>query len=118
MNLHQIIKKTNPFEHWEFNDCLDKNSLDEGQTDTLRKLLITTCTSGKLNKSSDISYNKQTMTQELYDKIKEKKADSLDWLHDIPGEFLTILLYCRKLGFDAKPNYNYIRVMLNNLLKR
>ena len=37
----------------------DKNSLDEGQTDTLRKLLITTCTSGKLNKSSDISYNKE-----------------------------------------------------------
>ena len=37
----------------------NKNSLDEGQTDTLRKLLITTCTSGKLNKSSDISYNKE-----------------------------------------------------------
>ena len=29
MNLHQIIKKTHPFEHWEFNDCLDNNSLDE-----------------------------------------------------------------------------------------
>lgn len=37
----------------------DKKSLDERQTETLIKLLITTCTSGKLNKSSDISYNKE-----------------------------------------------------------
>ena len=29
MNLNQIIKKKSPFEHWEFNDCLDNNSLDE-----------------------------------------------------------------------------------------
>ena len=29
MNLNQIIKKPSPFEHWEFNDCLDNNSLDE-----------------------------------------------------------------------------------------
>lgn len=37
----------------------DKKSLNERQTETLRTLLITTCTSGKLNKSSDISYNKE-----------------------------------------------------------
>ena len=36
-----------------------KNELDDEQTDSLRKLLITTCTSGKLNKSSDITYNKE-----------------------------------------------------------
>ena len=29
MNLDQIIKKYSPFEHWEFKDCLDNNSLDE-----------------------------------------------------------------------------------------
>ena len=29
MNLDQIIKKSSPFEHWEFNNCLDNNSLDE-----------------------------------------------------------------------------------------
>ena len=70
------------------------------------------------NISDDISDNKQTITQELYNEIKQKKAETLDWLHDIPGEFLTILLYCRKLGFSEKPNYNYIRAMLNNLLQR
>jgi hypothetical protein len=37
----------------------DKNSLDEDGVEKLRKLLITTCTSGKLNKSSDITYNKE-----------------------------------------------------------
>lgn len=29
MNLGQIFKKSSPFEHWEFKDCLDNNSLDE-----------------------------------------------------------------------------------------
>lgn len=37
----------------------DKNSLDEDGVENLKKLLITTCTSGKLNKSSDITYNKE-----------------------------------------------------------
>lgn len=63
------------------------------------------------------SENKSEITQELYNKIKEKKDEPLNWLHDIPGEFITILLYCRKLKFDEKPNYNYIRTVLNNLLQ-
>lgn len=37
----------------------DKKSLSEEEAESLKKLLITTCTSGKLNKSSDISYNKE-----------------------------------------------------------
>ena len=37
----------------------EKNSLDEDGVEKLKKLLITTCTSGKLNKSSDITYNKE-----------------------------------------------------------
>tara|TARA_Y100000389_G_scaffold92281_1_gene88926 strand:+ start:2603 stop:3439 length:837 start_codon:yes stop_codon:yes gene_type:complete len=65
----------------------------------------------------DNSENKLEITYELYDKIKDKKNEPLNWLHDIPGEFLTILLYCRQLKFDEKPNYNYIRKMLNNLLQ-
>lgn len=48
--------------------------------------------------------------------MKKYKEKSLDWLHDIPGEFLTMLLYCRKLEFDQKPNYNYIRGIFQNLL--
>ena len=56
------------------------------------------------------------LIEELYHKIKEKKTEPLNWLHDIPGEFLTILLYCRKLKFSEKPNYNYIRIMLENFL--
>jgi len=63
------------------------------------------------------SENKLEIAQELYDKIKEKKTEPLNWLHDIPGEFLTILLYCRKLEFSEKPNYNYIKAVLTNLLQ-
>ena len=29
MNLNRIFKHTTPFEHWEFNDCLDNDSLNE-----------------------------------------------------------------------------------------
>jgi len=29
MNLNNILKQNIPFQHWEFNDCLDKQSLDE-----------------------------------------------------------------------------------------
>ena len=36
----------------------EKNNLNDKESENLRKLLITTCTSGKLNKSSDISYNR------------------------------------------------------------
>ena len=37
----------------------EKNSLSDKEFETLKKLLITSCTSGKLNKSSDIVYNKR-----------------------------------------------------------
>ena len=35
----------------------EKNSLDDCEYESLKKLLITSCTSGRLTKSSDISYN-------------------------------------------------------------
>lgn len=37
----------------------EKNELDETQAERLKTILITSCTSGKLNKSSDIVYNKE-----------------------------------------------------------
>lgn len=37
----------------------EKNSLNDTQSESLKKLLINACTSGKLNKSSDIVYNKE-----------------------------------------------------------
>lgn len=64
--------------------------------------------------SSNSSNNSNKL--ELYNKIKEKKQ-TLEWLHNIPGEFLTLLLYCRKLEFAEKPNYKYIQGLLNNLLQ-
>ena len=37
----------------------EKNSLTDKEFESFKKLLITSCTSGKLNKSSDIVYNKE-----------------------------------------------------------
>ena len=58
----------------------------------------------------------KTSILELYAQIKNIKEKSLDWMHDFPCEFLTMLLYCRKLLFDEKPNYNYLRGLFQNLL--
>lgn len=64
------------------------------------------------NITTDISCN----LFELYTEIKKSKQESLEWLHNIPGEFVTFLLYCRQLNFYQTPNYNYIRELFNNLL--
>ena len=61
-------------------------------------------------------YDKNSDLLELYNEIKKEK-EQLEWLHNIPGEFLTLLLYSRTLKFDQKPNYNYMRTLLENLLK-
>ena len=61
--------------------------------------------------------NGNTSLLELYNKIKICKEMSLEWLYELPGEFLTILLYCRNLRFRERPNYPYIRGLLENLLK-
>ena len=45
------------------NEKTQKN-LNDKQRDNLRKILINACTSGKLNKSSDIIYNKESGTIE------------------------------------------------------
>lgn len=63
-----------------------------------------------------IDENNNTEIKEHYNDIKNIKQESLDWLYDIPGEFLIILLYCRKLKFNERPNYEYIRKLLENLL--
>lgn len=70
-----------------------------------------------IEENKDKNNNKNYELQELYNEIKKYKETSFDWLHDIPGEFLTMLLYCRKLQFDEKPSYNYIRGLFHNLLK-
>jgi serine/threonine protein kinase len=69
------------------------------------------------NSETDISQNINTsvIIPELYEKIKLSKERTLEWLYNIPGEFLTLLLYSRKLEFEERPNYNYIRRLLNNL---
>ena len=62
-----------------------------------------------IDKRENISY--------LHNKILEKKQSFLEWLYDIPGEFITILLYTRKLKFSERPNYKYLLAILENLLE-
>lgn len=71
-------------------------------------------------------YGKTLPWHDLCDKLKIDSYDticneiknlkkSLTWLLDMPGEFITILLYCHNLEFLDKPNYNYILNILENL---
>ena len=64
-----------------------------------------------LNLNSNSNLNSKV---DIIDRIKFLKM-SHDWLLDIPGEFLTILLYCKNLVFTDKPNYKYIYNLLENL---
>ena len=51
----------------------------------------------------------------ICEKIKKLKLDYNLFL-DLPGEFITILLYVRNLKFEEIPNYKYIINALGNLL--
>ena len=72
---------------------------------------------GKFTTEKFVSFKKIINKSGLeYSKIKEMKQSMVDWLHDLPGEFLTLLLYSRKLGFAEEPNYKYLCFLMNNLL--
>jgi len=51
----------------------------------------------------------------LCEKIKKLKLD-YNLFIDLPGEFLTIILYVRNLKFEEAPNYKYIMNVVKNLL--
>ena len=96
--------------------------IEPSRRDDIESLCYTfISTYGKLLPWEEIIDNNKKTNEydllELYNKIKIEKEKSLEWLNDIPGEFITLLLYCRKLRFDEKPNYNYIQELFNNLLK-
>lgn len=59
--------------------------------------------------------NNSNLTDINYEKIKKEK-ESLNWLLELPGEFITILKYCRTLNYIDRPNYNYILNILENML--
>ena len=52
---------------------------------------------------------------ELFNKISDLKKTSLEFYLSIPREIVTILYYARNLSFSDKPNYNYIKNLINNL---
>lgn len=58
--------------------------------------------------------------KEKYDKISDKKiATAIEVLcKNFPGEFATYLTYCRKLRFDDKPDYAYLRRLFRDLFYR
>lgn len=69
----------------------------------------------EIEKHYSVNSDERETVQGLYQKIKEKKEESLEWLYDIPGEFITMLLYSRKLKFDERPDYNYLKGLFQNL---
>lgn len=58
--------------------------------------------------------------QEKYNKICEKKTSTgVKQLCDAyPSEFATYLNYCRSLGFEDKPDYQYVRKLFRDLFVR
>lgn len=60
---------------------------------------------------------KANTKKEKYDKIKLTKKDTSikDLCKECPEEFVTYLEYCRKLDFDEKPDYSYLRRLFRDL---
>lgn len=55
--------------------------------------------------------------EEKYKKIMEKKQSiPLEVLcKNLPGEFVTMLNYCQNFNFEDRPNYSYLRMLLDEL---
>ncbi|XP_015786232.1 casein kinase I isoform X2 [Tetranychus urticae] len=58
--------------------------------------------------------------RQKYERISEKKLTTPvdDLCRGFPSEFATYLNYCRKLKFEDKPDYSYLRQLLRNLFHR
>jgi len=54
--------------------------------------------------------------QERYDEIMQLKIDTSlkDLCKDLPGQFEEYLTYCRKLQFEERPDYGYLRQLLRD----
>lgn len=66
---------------------------------------------------SDIN---NTDINEKNKQIREIKITKSLWSmfgHDIPGEFVVFIMYCRQLEFSQDPDYNYLKILLTNLYK-
>lgn len=57
---------------------------------------------------------------QTWDKIAEKKRDTTveELCEGMPEEFSIFLHYCRKLEYEEKPDYQFIRVMFRILAKK
>jgi len=57
---------------------------------------------------------------EKYEKIKQIKVSTTfeTLCTGFPEEFLLYLKYCHNLGFEEKPNYDYVRKLFKDLFFR
>jgi len=58
-------------------------------------------------------------TEDRYKKIYEKKKNTPieELTKDLPVEFYTYIKYTRELEFEAEPNYDYLRGLINTILE-
>ena len=62
---------------------------------------------------------KSTCMKNLRENIMNKKEISIEKLCEgLPDEFAKFLTYCRKLWFDSKPDYSYLKKLFQVLFKK
>ena len=71
------------------------------------------------SESESKSESKSATTTHTAD-IRNMKKRIGHWIleNNLPTEYITYIEYCRKLTFDERPDYNYLRTLLLNLFKQ
>ena len=59
---------------------------------------------------------KEDRYRKIYEKKKDTSAEEL--CNDLPKEFEEYVKYTRNLDFESKPDYNYLRGLLRNILEK
>lgn len=70
--------------------------------------------------SQDTTSARHATKDEIIESIKEKKLNTpIEYLcNGLPSAFATYFNYVRSLGYDARPNYTYLRKLFSDLCAR
>jgi len=92
-----------------------QNGIEASRRDDLESVgyILIYCLKGSLPWQNVSGNNKEDRYNNVF-QLKQS-ITLIELCKDIPFEFVIFMDYCRKLNYDEKPNYNYLKQLLINL---